>query len=227
MQIYQNDTETLWCTQIDWKKETDSSWAAVRQVFSHISLFSVSVSGEEGNTGRRVPCVFLPFHTPLCPWAEERERERRKKREWRDTWGRCSGQTGTLRETGGPMVNDVIGRGQAGVGAFLRSLRREVQTAGSWICLCWAHERSKILKCACYLMRLVPAILISCPQRCSVVQQGLAAGSVAPYQYSVVQRSQATAVLVVWGCSEWQEKLQKQKECSKKKNKTPLEWCIV
>lgn len=53
-----------------------------------------------------------------------------------------------------------------------------------------------------YLMRLVPAILISCPQRCSVVQQGLAAGSVAPYQYSVVQRSQATAVLVVWGCSE-------------------------
>lgn len=51
-------------------------------------------------------------------------------------------------------------------------------------------------------MRLVPTILISCPQRCSVVQQGLAAGSVAPCQYSVVQRSQATAVLVVWGRSE-------------------------
>lgn len=39
-----------------------------------------------------------------------------------------------LRETGGLMVNDVIGRGQADVGAFLSSLRREVQTAGSWIC---------------------------------------------------------------------------------------------
>lgn len=37
---------------------------------------------------------------------------------------------------GGSMVNDVIGRGQADVGAFLSSLGREVQTAGSWICLC-------------------------------------------------------------------------------------------
>lgn len=38
-------------------------------------------------------------------------------------------------------------------------------------------------------MRLVPAILIPGTQRRPVVQQGLAAGRVAPCQYSVVQRS--------------------------------------
>lgn len=37
---------------------------------------------------------------------------------------------------GGLMVNDVIGRGRADIGAFLRSLRGEVQTAGRWVCLC-------------------------------------------------------------------------------------------
>lgn len=36
--------------------------------------------GTRGRRGGGVPCVFLPFHTPLCPWAEEREKERRKKR---------------------------------------------------------------------------------------------------------------------------------------------------
>lgn len=35
-----------------------------------------------------------------------------------------------LRETGELMVNDVIGSRQADFGAFLRSLGREVQTAG-------------------------------------------------------------------------------------------------
>lgn len=39
-----------------------------------------------------------------------------------------------LRETGELMGNDVIGSRQADVGAFLRSLGREVQTAGGGIC---------------------------------------------------------------------------------------------
>lgn len=38
------------------------------------------------------------------------------------------------RDEGGLMVNDVIGSRQADFGAFLRSLGREVQTAGGRIC---------------------------------------------------------------------------------------------
>lgn len=54
------------------------------QAHQHVCVLSVPLTGDEGKTGRGagggVPCVFLPFHTPLCPWAEEREKERRKKR---------------------------------------------------------------------------------------------------------------------------------------------------
>lgn len=60
-------------------------------------------------------------------------------------------------------------------------------------------------------MGLVPAILVPCPQPRPVVQQGLAASSVAPCQDSVVQRGQATAVSVVWRSSEGQENLERQK----------------
>ena len=58
-----------------------------------------------------------------------------------------------------------------------------------------------------YLMRFIPAILISCPKFRPVIEQGLTTGRVAPCQHSVVQRSQATAVFVVWRRSERQESL--------------------
>lgn len=58
-------------------------------------------------------------------------------------------------------------------------------------------------------MRLVPAVLVLCPQLGPVVQQGLTAGSVAPCQYSVVQGGQATSVFVVWRRSEGQESLER------------------
>lgn len=61
-------------------------------------------------------------------------------------------------------------------------------------------------------MGLVPAILVPRPELRPVVQQGLAAGSVAPCQYSVVQRGQATAVSVVWRRSEGQENLERWKK---------------
>lgn len=56
-------------------------------------------------------------------------------------------------------------------------------------------------------MGLVPAVLIPHPQLGPVVQQGLAAGGVAPRQYGVVQRGQATAVFVVRRRSEGQKSL--------------------
>lgn len=60
-----------------------------------------------------------------------------------------------------------------------------------------------------YLMGLVPAVLVPGPQPGPVVQQGLAAGGVAPGQHGVVQGGQATAVFVVWRRSEGQEGLAK------------------
>ena len=56
-------------------------------------------------------------------------------------------------------------------------------------------------------MRLIPTILIPCPQLCPVVEQCLTTGGVAPCQHSVVQRGQATTVFVVWRCSKGQESL--------------------
>lgn len=63
-----------------------------------------------------------------------------------------------------------------------------------------------------YLMTLIPATLIPRPQLCPVVEQSLTAGSVAPCQHSVVQRGQATAVLVVWRRPERQKGLTGQRE---------------
>lgn len=48
--------------------------------------------GDDGVGRWRVPYGFLPFQTPLCPCAMEREKEGRKEREWRDMWGRHRGE---------------------------------------------------------------------------------------------------------------------------------------
>lgn len=58
-----------------------------------------------------------------------------------------------------------------------------------------------------YLVALIPAVLIPGAQLGSVVEQGLAAGRLAPCQHGVIQRGQATAVLVVRRRSERQKSL--------------------
>lgn len=60
-----------------------------------------------------------------------------------------------------------------------------------------------------YLMGLIPAVLVPRPQPRPVIEQSLTAGRFTPCQHSVVQRGQATAVLIVWRGSEGQESLER------------------
>lgn len=71
---------------------------------------------------------------------------------------------------------------------------------------------SLLLSISLYLMGLVPAILIAEPQLGSVVQEGLAAGGVAPYQHSVVKRCEPTAILIIRRCPQRQQRLQTKKK---------------
>ncbi len=61
-------------------------------------------------------------------------------------------------------------------------------------------------------MGFIPAILITEPQLGSVVEEGLAAGGVTPYQHSVVKWCQPTAVLIIRRCPQRQQYLKNRKQ---------------
>lgn len=63
------------------------------------------VSKDAEAVGWKVPCVFLPFQTPLHPWALDREREGRKERRQVRTRGKMCEKT--LRESEGDGTRQI------------------------------------------------------------------------------------------------------------------------
>lgn len=65
----------------------------------------------------------------------------------------------------------------------------------------------KKLKQVCYLMNLLPAVLVHAAHLSMIMQQELAAVRVAPHHRAVIQRSQATTVLVIRRSAQIQQRL--------------------
>lgn len=62
----------------------------------------------------------------------------------------------------------------------------------------------------CYLVNLLPAVLVHAAHLSVIMQQELAAVRVAPHHRAVIQRSQATTVLVIRRSSQVQQRLHTQ-----------------
>lgn len=62
----------------------------------------------------------------------------------------------------------------------------------------------------CYLVNLLPAILVHAAHLSVIMQQELAAVRVAPHHRAVIQRSQATTVLVIRRGAQVQQRLHTQ-----------------